>query len=543
MYTALILDDEEPARRAIHALGTWEEHRISSVVEAKDGLEGMHLIATLQPNLIFVDMRMPFIGGVELLQKAKAISSGKFIVVSGFDDFAYARGAITSGALDYLLKPVKKTELNQAIAKAVAQLDHEQTERNIQLSEAILQNISMPLVKEKIFASIIDQNGKFHKIKELEHLLEAKPEDQFQIIIITMLNLNTISQEKFRGDLHACNYAIANALNELLSAAGQPFSFKNSKEEQEFIIVMSLDDSSSPSILPSIEATLVRLNQTFGTEGIAAIGIRAERLDQLDASYQSSKSYLQQANLLEPQTVYTHAALNSGQRSSILTKKDLLLHALETGSTVYAMNVIRDFFADINDTGCFTIDMMQQCSKEFRVMMDLLKEGKGLSLQHASLLDRFDLLFDNQIMAFKTYTQAILTIMEDWFAILLQNHKSMDKLGVEHIKAYIDHHYFEDISISLFTERYYISKEHLLRLFKQKYGCGLYEYTLQVRMEKAKELLQLPELKIQTVSEKIGYNDTNYFSKAFKKHFGISPLAYRKQSASCGDDQHDILLP
>ena len=175
MYKALIIDDEEPARRAIHALGAWQEHRITSIVEAKDGLEGLNLLASIQPDLIFVDMRMPFIGGVEFLQKAKSLSSGKFIVVSGYEDFDFARGAITSGALDYMLKPIKKLELNKAIAKAVSQLDQERAERNNQLSEAILQNISMPLVKEKIFASIIEQNGKFHKIKELEVLIEAKP--------------------------------------------------------------------------------------------------------------------------------------------------------------------------------------------------------------------------------------------------------------------------------------------------------------------------------------------------------------------------------
>ena len=158
-----------------------------------------------------------------------------------------------------------------------------------------------------------------------------------------------------------------------------------------------------------------------------------------------------------------------------------------------------------------------------------------MSSQLSSLLERFELLFDKQVMDFDRYTLSMTAFLEEWFAALLQSHKSTEKLDVELIKAYIDHHYFEDISIALFTEKYFISKEHLLRLFKQRYGCGIYEYTLQVRMDKAKELLMDPELKIQTVSEKIGYNDTNYFSKAFKKHFGISPLAFRRHPSSSGN--------
>lgn len=531
MYTALIIDDEEPARRAIHALGAWQEHRITSIVEAKDGQEGLNLLASLQPDLIFVDMRMPFIGGVEFLQKAKSLSSGKCIVVSGYEDFAFARGAITSGALDYLLKPIKKLELNAAIAGAISQLDQERAERNNQLSEAILQNISMPLVKEKIFASIIEQNGKFHKIKELEVLIEAKPTDHFQVMIMTIMNLTTVSQMKFRGDTHACNYALTNALSELLSAAGRTFSFKSSKEEQEFIVVLTPDETMSAKMLNHVDETVLRLKETFGTECMVAIGERADRLDQLDASYQTAKLYSQQANLLASQTVHTSSLTSSVNRISIAAKKDLLLHALDTGSVVYASSILKEYFEEIRRLGYFSIEMMLQCNKEFRVIAEqLVPAGNVLSPEQASHLERFGLLFDNQIMNFDRYMDAITTFLEEWFVLLLQSHKSADKLGIEHIKTYIDHHYFEDISISLFTEKYFISKEHLLRLFKQKYDCGIYEYTLQVRMDKAKELLQDPELKIQTVSEKIGYNDTNYFSKAFKKHFGVSPLAFRRQS-------------
>ncbi|KRF19815.1 response regulator transcription factor [Paenibacillus sp. Soil787] len=529
MYKALIIDDEEPARRAIHALGTWQDHRITSIEEAKDGLEGLNLLTAIQPDLIFVDMRMPFIGGVEFLQKAKSISSGKFIVVSGYDDFEFAHGAITSGALDYILKPIKKLELNKAIAKAVSQLDQERAERKSQLSEAILHNISMPLVKEKIFASIIDQNGKFHKIKELEQLIEAKPNDQFQVIIMTISNLSIVSQQKFRGDTHAAHYAITNALNELLSTAGRPFSFKNSREEQEFIIVLTPSDAATHTINSSVEEAALRLREAFGIELMASVGERTGRLDQLDSSYQSAKSFLLHANMLDPQAVYTSETMCTVNRISILSKKDVLLHALEMGSAMYAGNIVRDFFEEVKGSGYFSMEMMLQCSTEFNIVAQrLVSEGNALSPQLTSLLERFELLYDKQVMNFDRYTLSMIAFLDEWFAALLQSHKSTEKLDVELIKAYIDHHYFEDISIALFTEKYFISKEHLLRLFKQRYGCGIYEYTLQVRMEKAKELLMDPELKIQTVSEKIGYNDTNYFSKAFKKHFGISPLAFRR---------------
>jgi two-component system response regulator YesN len=130
-------------------------------------------------------------------------------------------------------------------------------------------------------------------------------------------------------------------------------------------------------------------------------------------------------------------------------------------------------------------------------------------------------------MSFEAFVSKMVSFVEEFFREFLQSQKPKDKVNVEKIKEYIDQHYFEDISIAYFTEKYFVSKEHLLRLFKQKYGCGIYEYTLNVRMEMAKELLADPALKIQMIAEKVGYHDTNYFSKAFKKHFGVSPQEYR----------------
>ncbi|MGO4274862.1 helix-turn-helix transcriptional regulator, partial [Paenibacillus sp. TAF58] len=326
---------------------------------------------------------------------------------------------------------------------------------------------------------------------------------------------------------------ITNALNELLSTAGRPFSFKNSKEEQEFIIVLTPSDAATHTINSSVEEAALRLREAFGIELMASVGERTDRLDQLDSSYQSAKSFLLHANMLNPRAVYTSETMCAANRISILAKKDVLLHALEMGSAMYAGNIVRDFFEEVKGSGYFSMEMMLQCSTEFNIVAQrLVSEGSALSPQLAAMLERFELLFDKQVMDFDRYTLSMIEFMEEWFVALLQNHKSTEKLDVELIKSYIDHHYFEDISIALFTEKYFISKEHLLRLFKQRYGSGIYEYTLQIRMEKAKELLMDPELKIQTVSEKIGYNDTNYFSKAFKKHFGISPLAFRRHPSS-----------
>lgn len=96
------------------------------------------------------------------------------------------------------------------------------------------------------------------------------------------------------------------------------------------------------------------------------------------------------------------------------------------------------------------------------------------------------------------------------------------------IHDYIEKNYSQNIKISMFSDKYFFSKEYLTRQFKAVYHCGIYEYVLQVRMERARELLLDPEIKIQDIAQRIGYTDNNYFSKAFRTYYGISPSAFRQ---------------
>ncbi len=100
---------------------------------------------------------------------------------------------------------------------------------------------------------------------------------------------------------------------------------------------------------------------------------------------------------------------------------------------------------------------------------------------------------------------------------------------VEMIHDYIDKHYYESIKISMFSDKYFFSKEYISRHFKTKYGYGIYEYVLKVRMDKAALFLQDEKIKVQEVGTKVGFSDNNHFSKAFKNYYNISPSEYRKE--------------
>ncbi|HCS74237.1 MAG TPA: DNA-binding response regulator, partial [Clostridiales bacterium] len=131
-----------------------------------------------------------------------------------------------------------------------------------------------------------------------------------------------------------------------------------------------------------------------------------------------------------------------------------------------------------------------------------------------------------EIYCFEQLKTLMLEVAEIFYNRVRKQLKN-DNLNVYEIKEYIENNYHKDIRISTFTGKYFLSREYLMKLFKNEFGCGIYEYVLKVRMEKAKELVADPNFKVQSISRLLGYADSNYFSKAFKNYFGISPSDYR----------------
>ncbi len=531
MYRALIIDDEAPARKAIKALGQWEKHRIEVLYEAENGRQGLDMLREYRPELVFVDMRMPLISGVRFLQQACEQfpdSMIKYIVVSGYDDFEYAREAIKAGAMDYLLKPVKRTDLNQLLDQAVHQLDMEKQNR---LSRSIYENLSAPMIREKIFSSIIDSYGRFHKINELHAIIGGVDEKtEFLVTVLQLKNGDAICDQRFHGDKHAFYVALANSLNELCKDPGKAFSFKSGKRDQEMILIQALPQGTPmDAVLSGLKKALLQLRAIFGLDSLAAPAEHPRALKNLDISYHEAKQKMDQINLLQPnQYVYAENTGELQARLSILGRKEQLLHALETGSLFAAVSVLERFFSDVLQAECFSIAHLEQTTAELKLLLEQVLRHFEYEMggEKQYLLD-FDSQQFQKRLEVHEYAEEVKRFFAEVFERTLQDAAPQEKINIEKIKAYIELHYFEEISISLFAEKFFASKEHLLRLFKQKYGCGIYEYTLRVRMEQAKALLRNSPIKIQEIAEQVGYKDDGYFRKAFKKYVGLSPNEFR----------------
>ena len=124
MSKVLIIDDEKPVRIALEKLGNWESFDISTILTASNGKEGLEIMRKEVPEYIFLDICMPIMNGIEFLENAKSeYPHSQFIIVSGYDDFHYAQNALRYGATDYLLKPVDRESINNALSHAQSKLN------------------------------------------------------------------------------------------------------------------------------------------------------------------------------------------------------------------------------------------------------------------------------------------------------------------------------------------------------------------------------------------------------------------------------------
>lgn len=141
MYKVLLIDDEKPVHLAIRALVDWIAIDAAEPVSAYNGREGLQMMETLRPDIVFVDMSMPLVDGRDFLEEAsEAYPHSQYIVISGFDDFQYARAAIRFNVVDYLLKPIDHQELEMALKKALLRLkadDAQQAKTSVGVVDAV----------------------------------------------------------------------------------------------------------------------------------------------------------------------------------------------------------------------------------------------------------------------------------------------------------------------------------------------------------------------------------------------------------------------
>lgn len=548
---ALIVDDEARVRKAVRLLVDWDAHHIDEILEAGNGNEAIEIIKEAKPALVIMDMMMESGNGIELMSWVNEFAgSTKFIVVSGHNDFEFVRQTVRHGGIDYILKPIEAEAINIAVAKGVTAWRAEEMDRSERQKQSMQLNEFKPIYGEKLLSALIDDPiNSEHSLRRLcaDGLIPETALSSRLILVQTDTGNNPLIK-RFGGDSELMNYAIVNICNEFLQSSNKGIAFRYWGGPPEVAIILWDIHTSVIELIGKINLGMYSALQVRMQFGISHIGSLPKQLPEQRAEVADA---LMRRNLLVHED-YCHFSASSEEfrdrpvaiRADIHRKVSPIIFAqvkedwkmaVISGRSEGISAAAQHWVDELSRGGIVTPEMLHTWKNDALLFRSqLVREMLGDEAETAlAKLEQSDQLHPAPYT--NGYSFSLFT-WRDWSYALMQQlseviaHKQeKERNPMRDIVKYIELNYASDLSLQEIAGKFYVSREYISRRFKQEYGINFSDYIVNVRIDKAKLLLQNPRLKLSQISEMVGFHDVKYFSKVFKKQAGASPKDYRSQ--------------
>ncbi|MDQ0256656.1 two-component system response regulator YesN [Evansella vedderi] len=513
---AMIIDDEQHVRDGLKLLGDWEKYGITSLYEAADGQEAMQLIREYEPEIIFTDMRMPRCDGIDLLKWIhNSEIHAKTIVVSGYDDFKYTKNAITYGSFDYLLKPINPVELNETLERVVAKWKEENRERVNQVE-------TDQLIWDHLLSDVLHEQTLPPRV--MEQIRAAfSPDISFNEYTIAIIPVKKAIGKKIAGDGGKGFSSLLTMLNKTLSHWNCGVAFRNITNEDEMVILFW---KNMKEMLPELHCKLKK------TTGLHCIFVCGNPSDSLQEAYQSARRCLNRKNLLctESEGFQLEEVINEGRHSVELVHlfdySEEIKWAIQSNSVKNVDEILESIFKVFREKQWFSMEQLELWESQF----EILKEHwlKEYNIPRNSPLWKTGSYWDEQgNFSLTDFFQEKTKEFHELFESVVNGQYQKEKNSVQMIEEYIRANYQKDIKLQDIADQFFLSREYISRKFKQEYNETITDYLTRIRVEKAKELLKNPYLKVYEIASVVGYQNDKYFIKVFKKVEGVTPAELR----------------
>lgn len=489
MYQILIVDDEKFIRKSIRNRINWEEFNIVICGEASNGQEALELIAQIHPQIVLVDIKMPLMDGLTFIKEAQMSHPDiSYIIMSAFDDFEYAKNAIRLGVEDYILKPVKSSELEAILKKIVHKLNQQKLNRYLQ--EYVIDDPNHVKLCRKLIVAVAfyiqNHDGAETMLQvTMNKALETLDED-YILFYIRSLSRGDCHVFLISGDSlgeNKCNHLMELAWNHLGNIEGVS-AYSEAMENWQIrnAITRSIHMLMRKMFYP--ERKIITVRQSASESSIRDIQQRIR--NEMNILYQ-------QLYKIEHTKV-----------EILLVNMVELIICKENGIAEIENGIAEILLILKNITSQYAGDT------EYNILFHGF-QGRDYLLRYPTAEE-----LKNQIKE----------VIRNCFCIL---EKDEDADVIVSIKQYIIDNYSSDLNAVEIAGRFYLNASYLSTLFKEKTGMNMGAYIEGVRMEHAQYFLTNTDWSITEVAAQCGYSESNYFSKVFKKYSGMTPRQYREK--------------
>ncbi|ACT03693.1 response regulator [Paenibacillus sp. JDR-2] len=532
MITLLIVDDEPNIRKGIRTSIDWEDYGIEVVGEAADGVEGLEKALKLKPHITVTDIRMPLMDGLELSRHLKnQLPDTRIVILSGYEDFSFAKEALAIGVQDYLLKPVGAEELVDLMLKLSEEIKlAEADKRNRQSLNMMInenyQTIKSDFINRILQGGVTDSSAIFDKaellkirlsgpeysilaidIDDFALMTEDLPENKRELIRFSVMNIaEEVLLSRTQGLV--C-YSQFDHLIGMMSGGGLRADFVDHVcEEIQQAVKTYLKLSISIGI--SRNCTDIAVLSTSYAEAFSALKAKIHKGKGSLIRYQESMMSTEMQNVLYPSEeekviIGCLKTLNSSELHSAIDQIFDRFAAGQTDAPVIRSICGRLLLMAVSGVEEMSVDVGSIIGTNFNPYREM---------------ERFDTLGD-----LRKWMNDVLHRLSE----LVQENKNQKFKGV--IKTalrYMEENYNRAVSLADVAAIVYVTPNYLSRIFKEEIGVNFVEWLNRYRIEKAKLLLSEPGAKTYAVAEKVGYSDYKYFSQMFKRFADCSPKEYKE---------------
>jgi len=543
MLKIFLAEDEVVVRETIKRMIPWEELGFELVGEAADGEMALPLLLRQQPDLLITDIKMPFMDGLTLARLAKKEIPGlKVVILSGYDDFNYAKQAIGIGVEDYLLKPITKNALIERLSEIRSRYEHEKTQKEYyekfqREMQAYEKNSSRDFF-EALVGGSMDMMEVYKRAEKLGLDIVA---EAYNVLIFTMNCDEDFSGQ--RDEYSSWEAESLELLENFFAGHSSAMLFRSNifsygvllKGQRETI------EENTRACVDEIRKILSR--QDGRREWFLAVGQSVERLSQIQKSYHTasrafSQRYLYDENILyydEMETMEHPGGQAETEDNAYLQKVDvnalnpaILQKFLSNGLQEETENFVKDYFYAIGQEPMESLVFRNYVILNVRFSVISFIKGLGCDTNEMESADTEEVLAESG----KNMESAIAyakKMISQAIGIRDQNSGNKNRSILKTAVDFIDSHYMdEEISLNTVAKVANVSSNHFSALFSQNMGQTFIEYLTTLRMNKAKELLRCTGMRSSEIAGEIGYKDAHYFSYLFKKTQGMTPSDYRK---------------
>lgn len=543
MLKIFLAEDEVVVRETIKRMIPWEKLGFELVGEAADGEMALPLLIRQQPDLLITDIKMPFMDGLTLARLAKKEIPGlKVVILSGYDDFNYAKQAIGIGVEDYLLKPITKNALIERLSEIRSRYEHEKTQKEYyekfqREMQAYEKNSSRDFF-EALVGGSMDMMEVYKRAEKLGLDIVA---EAYNVLIFTMNCDEDFSGQ--RDEYSSWEAESLELLENFFAGHSSAMLFRSNifsygvllKGQRETI------EENTRACVDEIRKILSR--QDGRREWFLAVGQSVDRLSQIQKSYHTasrafSQRYLYDENILyydEMETMEHPGGQAETEDNAYLQKVDvnalnpaILQKFLSNGLQEETENFVKDYFYAIGQEPMESLVFRNYVILNVRFSVISFIKGLGCDTNEMESADTEEVLAESG----KNMESAIAyakKMISQAIEIRDQNSGNKNRSILKTAVDFIDSHYMdEEISLNTVANVANVSSNHFSALFSQNMGQTFIEYLTTLRMNKAKELLRCTGMRSSEIAGEIGYKDAHYFSYLFKKTQGMTPSNYRK---------------